>query len=73
MLIIWGKKMGSIMQKKSSEKMGILRYPQNLKIHSNTFENITILQIIQTCLDCCSMGKQPFFFRKANNLLSLAL
>ena len=48
--------------------MEILRYPQNLKKESNTFENIKKLQIIQTGLDCCSMGKQLFFFRKANNL-----
>ena len=41
MLIIWGKKMGSIIQKKSREKMEMLRNPQNLKNDSNTFENIT--------------------------------
>ena len=57
MLIIWGKKMGSIIKKKSREKMGMLINSQNLKNNSNTFENITILQIIQTCLDCCCMGK----------------
>jgi len=61
------------MQKKSRKKMGILRNAQNLKKNSNTFENMTILQIIQTSLECCCMGKQLFFFSKANNLLSLAL
>ena len=45
MLIIWGKKMGSILQKKSREKMGILRYPLDLKKNSNTFENITIYKL----------------------------
>ena len=45
MLIIWGKKMGSILQKKSREKLRILRYPLDLKKNSNTFENITIYKL----------------------------
>ena len=52
-----GKKDGLNYAEKEQGKMGKLRYPQNLKKNSNTFENITILQIIQTCLDCCCMGK----------------
>ena len=68
-----GKKDGLNYAEKEQGKNGNIKNPQNLKKNSNTFENIAISQIIQTCLDCCCMGKHLFFFRKANNLLSLAL
>ena len=68
-----GKKDGLISAEKEQGKNGNIKISAQFKKNSNTFENITILQIIQTCLDCCCMGKQLFFFSKANNLLTLAL
>ena len=44
----------------------------NEGVNINTLEIITILIIIQTCLDCCCMRKKFFFFCKTNNLFSLA-
>jgi len=68
-----GKKDGLNYAEKEQVKNGNIKISAEFEKNSNTFENITILQIIETCLDRCCMGKQLFFFRKANNLLSLAL
>ncbi len=40
-----GKNDGLDYAEKEQEKMGILRYPQDLKKNSNTFENITIYKL----------------------------
>ena len=68
-----GKKDGLNYAEKEQGKGWNIKISSEFEKNSNTFEIITRLQIIQTCLDCSCMGKQFFFFRKANNLLSLAL
>ena len=68
-----GKNDGLNNAEKGQVKNGNIKISAEFEKNSNTFENIAISQIIQTCLDCCCMGKHLFFFRKANNLLSLAL
>ena len=68
-----GEKDGLNYAEKEQGKGGNIKISSEFEKNSNTFEIITRLQIIQTYLDCCCMRKQLFFFRKANNLLSLAL
>ena len=52
-----GKKDGLNYAEKEQVKNGNIKISAEFEKNSNTFENITILQIIETCLDRCCMGK----------------